>query len=108
MLSKTSWIVPTAFTLVFALLFAGTGATIFLGASGIALLGTVVALWHDFKPRGKYDLSRLQDIEDREELRNLDPGVGVFEYDDYLCPYCRTLYSMEYRRCPKCGRTRSS
>jgi hypothetical protein len=108
MFSKTFWIVPTSFMIVFLLLFEGTGATIFLGASGIAVLSTLAVLWRDFKPKGRYDLSRLQEIEDREELANLDPDVGVFEFDDYLCPYCRTRYSMEYRNCPKCGRSRSS
>lgn len=108
MLSKTTWIAPTALTIVFALLFGGTGMSLFAALAGIALVVTFAAIWHDFRPRSKYDLSLLQDIHDREELANLDPSVGVLEYDDYLCPYCRTLYSTEYRNCPSCGRRRTS
>jgi hypothetical protein len=105
MLKRTSWIVPCALTVVFCLTFGATGANIFAGAAGVSICATALALWHDFRPRGKYDLNRLRELDDKRELANLDPNVGVFEYDDYLCPYCRTRYSMELRSCPKCGRT---
>jgi hypothetical protein len=108
MLSRTAWIVPTAFTVAFCFLAGATGITLFIGAAAASLLVTVFVLFRDFRPRGKYDLQALKEFEEKQELAELDPSVGVFEFDDYLCPYCRTIYSTELRKCPSCGRTRSS
>ena len=107
MLSKVTWIVPTALAVVFAMMFVATGLTVFVAPCGLALLCLGWALWRDFKPRSKYDLSLLRDIHEKEELAELDDSVGVIQYDDYLCPYCRTLFSTEHRNCPNCGRARS-
>ena len=52
------------------------------------------------RTRSEYD--SVPDIELRERF------IPRMIYGDYLCPYCRTHYSMEYRNCPKCGRPRSS
>jgi hypothetical protein len=108
MLSRSAWIVPTALTLVFSIAAGATGVTLFVGGAAACLVVTLFALWRDFKPRDKYDLQSLKEFEEKQELADLDPNVGVFEFDDYLCPYCRHIYSTEFRKCPKCGRTRSS
>ncbi len=107
MLSRLAWMVPTAFTMLFLIGAQAFQLQILVLPAGICFVATLYVLYRDFKPRDKYDLKALEDFEDKVELSKLDPNVGVFEFDLYLCPYCKSKYSSELRNCPKCGRARA-
>jgi len=108
MFAKPAWMIPTAFTVLFLICAPAFRLPFLAFPAGVSFVIALFVLYRDFRPRDKYDLRGLVDAQDKADLQNLGSNVGVFEFDDYLCHYCRTRYSMELRKCPKCGRARTS
>ena len=98
---KNSWLVPTAFAIVFGMLGCATGAGAFYLAAGASSVAIVLALV--LSRRDKYDLGLLADVHAREEVSRLDPDSEVDGFDSVLCPWCNEVYSREFGVCPRCG-----
>lgn len=63
---------------------------------------------HGLENRGKYDLKRLEQVHQKEELRKADlPAVNAGA-DEAYCVWCGEAYDARLPKCPTCFRPQGS
>ena len=70
--------------------------------AAVLALVFVVAGFQKITRKGKYDLEKLREVHEREELRSL-VVEEIQEGDNVLGPHCKELYASKYPVCPSCG-----
>jgi hypothetical protein len=101
-----------AISVVFAILWIATWSIPFVSESfaAFAFVFVLATLWTAFVPgvkrlrRDPYDLGRLQEVHEREELSKLNEEVpDTLEFDSVVCRCCMSVYSNQLPTCPRCG-----
>ena len=73
-------------------------------SAGLCIVGAVIVRIRMFGPRlDPYDIRTLKKIHEKEELRRLEEeGVGVMEFDSFVCMGCGEVYNLRMPICPRC------
>ena len=76
------------------LVFVAVAASVWAGFAGLSSRSG---------SRDPYDLGELKRLQEREELRAVEPDEALPAGDTVVCPRCFGEYPARLRACPRCG-----